>query len=156
MIRYAVTTPASPHEVWALLADPPTWPSWTPTMRSVTPVRHGDARAGEVAPVSAGAGQRLGGVGASYRIQQPRLPAAVWTVTWWEPEVGFGWESQLFGVTSVAEHRIAALGHGTRIELTVDWTGPSARVVRLLLGRVAARFVRTEAEQLAAASTGFR
>lgn len=155
MIRHAATTSAPPEDVWALWSDPPTWPSWTPTMRSVTPIRYDAGRTHESA---AAPGQA--GVGAAYRIRQPRLPAAVWTITYWTPGRGFTWESTTRWITTVATHRVEPLdaehGGGTRIEATASWTGPLAPVARLLLGPITRRYVRTEVDQLAAAATGFR
>ena len=83
------------------------------------------------------------------RVHQPRLPAAVWTVTEFEENTGFTWESRSPGVTTVAGHHLSAKPDGTvTVRLSIDQTGPLAPVVSLLTGRLTRRYVTMEAHGL--------
>ena len=63
-IETSISIAAPPERIWPALADVAAWPDWLPTVTRVEPL---DGR--ELAP------------GRRYRIAQPRLQTAVWTVT---------------------------------------------------------------------------
>lgn len=128
---------ALPARVWQLWADVGSWPLWTPTVTGAEQL-DSDGLA----------------VGARYRLSQPRLRDAVWTVTTCEQEQTFGWTSGSAGVRSVATHTLSRVGEVTVVTLTFELTGPLAVPVDLLLGRLVARYVRIEAESLAARLEG--
>lgn len=128
-----VDVAAEPEAVWAVLADVGTWPQWTPTMTEVT-VRSPD---------------RILRVGVEVRIRQPRLPATTWTVQAIEPGVCFSWRSAGAGTWNVADHRVESVpGGGSRVTLTFVHGGPLSPLTGLLLGRLMARYVATEARSL--------
>lgn len=128
------TTAASIDQAWRVLSDLPNWPTWCPTVTSVEPVDP----------------TREAGVGAAYRVRQPKLPAATWTITSWRPGEGFTWESPAPGVHSTGVHDLASTADGTRIELELRWRGPLRFVLQLVYGRLSRRYVATEAAALAA------
>jgi uncharacterized membrane protein len=128
----SVTT-ATPDRAWPVLSDLPNWPAWCPTVRSVVAVDP----------------SREPGVGAAYRVRQPKLPAATWTITSWRPGEGFTWESAAPGVHSTGVHDLVRIADGTRIELELRWRGPLRRLLRLLYGRLTRRYVAAEAAALA-------
>jgi uncharacterized membrane protein len=128
MIDVRGTAPVSRDAVWAVLSDLEAWPAWLPTVASVV----------------AEAPEQPVGVGASYRVRQPKLPAATWTVTRWEPGVGFEWESTAPGVTTVGGHWLEPDDRGTGIVLTIAWRGPMAWLARLVYGRLTRRYVEQE------------
>lgn len=70
----------------------------------------------------------------------------------WCPTVtsGFTWESSAPGVHSVGVHDLVPTPDGTRIDLELRWRGPLRWVLVLLYGRLARRYVATEAAALAA------
>lgn len=70
---------AAPDRVWAVLDDVPTWPDWTPTIRSVRPL---DGSA--LTP------------SARFALRQPLQREAVWTVTALDPGTSFEWRSARF------------------------------------------------------------
>ena len=110
----------------------------------------GDVR--EMEPVDPA---REPGVGAVYRVRQPRLPVATWTITSWRPGEGFTWESPAPGVRSIGIHELATTeAGGTRIDLELRWHGPLRRVLELLYGRLGRRYVSTEAAALARRALG--
>ncbi len=133
-MRYetSVDINAEPDVIWDVLADVERWPEWTASMSRVERL-DGDPF----------------GEGSTARVKQPRLPANRWRVTDYVRGESFSWESRSPGVTSLAEHRIAAReGGGSRVSLVLTQTGPLARLVGMLGGRLIRRYVRLEAEGL--------
>lgn len=123
---------APPERVWAVMADVERWSEWTASIRRVE--------------VLDGGPLRLGG---RARVQQPRLPNAVWTVSVWDPPRCFEWRNASPGVRSVAGHRVEALADDrSRVTLSIAWSGPLAWLVRLLFGRLSRRYVAMEARGL--------
>jgi hypothetical protein len=94
------------------------------------------------------------GVGTRFRVRQPGLPPAVYSITQWEPGRGFVWESSSPGVRTTASHEVSACGAGSRLALGITWTGPLAGVVRLLLGSKARRMVEQEADAFVRQAAG--
>jgi hypothetical protein len=124
---------AAPREtVWTVMTDVERWPEWT---TSVTGVQRLDAGALNV--------------GAKARVRQPRLPAAVWTVTAFETGRYFEWQNLSPGLKTVAGHRVESHGNGgSRVTLSLGWSGVFAPVIRLLYGNLSRRYVDTEAQGL--------
>ncbi len=129
----AATTIAAPAErIWPVLADVVHWPDWLTTMISVQPL-DGDALA----------------LGARYRVTQPRLPPATWTVIRLEPGISFAWESRSPGVRAVADHLLRVMPDGsTSVTLRVEFSGPLAFLPRLLFGAITREYVAREAALL--------
>ncbi|MGP4015491.1 SRPBCC family protein [Saccharopolyspora sp. 5N708] len=126
----AVVIAAAPAEVWAVLADVPNWPEWTPTVRSVAAL-DGDLRTGH-----------------RYRVEQPGMAAAVWEVVELEPGTSFGWATRFAGARMVAGHWIRAVDAGAEVTLRIDFTGGFAGLLAPLVGGRIRRFVDTEAAAL--------
>ncbi len=123
---------AEPERVWPVLADVTAWPSWSPTMTSV---RLLDGAAF--------------GPGARARVRQPKLPPALWRVTVVRPGQSFEWVSRVPGLTSRADHRLAAAGAG-RCALTLEFerTGPLAWLAEPLFASLTRRYLELEAASL--------
>lgn len=135
------TVRATPARVWDLVGDVTGWGRLLPTIEEVTRL-DGDG------PV---------GTGARFRVRQPGLPTAVYEITCWAPGAGFTWESSSPGVRTTATHELAPEPEGTRLTLGIEWTGPLAGAVGVLLGGKARRMVAQEADtfaRLAAAGDG--
>jgi len=127
-------TSAAPERVWEVLADLEAWPVWLSTVDTLVPLTPG----------------ATAGIGATYVVTQPKLPKATWTITEWSPDAGFTWVSKAPGITSTATHTLTGLPRGgTRIELSVDWAGPLAWLLRAAYGRLSQRYIDTEARLLA-------
>ena len=121
----------SPGRVWDVLRDVERWPEWTPTMRKLTILD----------------GKPLG-QGSAVRVEQPKLLPQVMTITSWEPGKGFVWETKSPGVRAVANHQIVPTGSGSRVTLSVTFSGFLTPVVTLLAGRLTARYIDVEANGL--------
>ncbi|SCL50111.1 Polyketide cyclase / dehydrase and lipid transport [Micromonospora citrea] len=123
---------AEAGRVWAVLVDVERWPEWTPSVRR--------ARRGEAGPLA---------VGATARLEQPKLRPAVWRVTELTDGVSFSWVSRNPGVSTLAEHRVLPLAAGrTRVDLVLTQSGPLAGLVGWLYGDLTRRYLRMEADGL--------
>jgi hypothetical protein len=130
MIRASARSPASPDRLWSVVSDVERWGDRLPTVDSVRPLGSGPT-----------------GVGSRFEVRQPGLPRAVWEVTDWQQQGrSFTWVSTAPGVRSTGVHTVADDGGGSRLDLSLEWSGPLARVVELLIGRRAQGMVETEAE----------
>ncbi|MFG2086722.1 MULTISPECIES: SRPBCC family protein [unclassified Spirillospora] len=129
----AVDIDATPETVWSLLKDVERWPGMTASIDRVELLDEPLTLSGRA------------------RVHQPRLPAAIWTVTGFEENKTFTWESRSPGVTTVAAHEIVPQPDGTvTVRLTLDQKGPLAPVFSLLTGRLVRRYVTMEADGLKA------
>ncbi len=132
-VEQVVDIPAPADRVWGVLCDLRGWPTWTASMREVTPLRPG--------PVEPGL---------QVRVVQPRLPTTVWTVEEVVPGRSFRWSSRSPGIASVGDHVLEPTATGCRVTLSLAQTGPLAPAVGVLLGRLTRRYVRMEAVGLRA------
>ena len=119
---------AAPAErVWALTEDVEAWPSFSPTMTSIERL---DAR-----PIA---------LGSRARVKQPAQRPAVWTVTQFEPGRVFAWHTAALGMTMVGSHEIEPTLTGCRNRLVLELTGPTAKVLGVLLGPVLRKSLQRE------------
>lgn len=122
---------AAPERVWSVLSRLEDWPGWTASMRAVRALGEGPPRAG-----------------ARYRVEQPRLRPADFTITEWDEPRSFTWRMRSPGVGAVAVHAITPTPAGCRVRLEVRYTGPLAVLVALLAGGLTRDYMRLEAEGL--------
>ena len=130
MIRATVRSAATPDRLWSIVSDVERWGDRLPTVDVVRPLGSGPT-----------------GVGSTFDVRQPGLPKAVWEVTvWQQPARSFTWVSTSPGIRSTAVHTVHDDGGGSRLDLSLEWSGSLARVLELLIGRKAQGMVETEAE----------
>jgi ribosome-associated toxin RatA of RatAB toxin-antitoxin module len=130
--EYRIIVNAQPHRVWNLLSDVTRWPQWLPT------VTHVEALDGE--PIV---------VGARYRVQQPKLRPAVWTVTEVEDSRRFVWEAYLTGIRMVAEHDIVDKAQGvSEFILRYSFGGLLGGVVGRIYRPIVTQYLAQEATAL--------
>jgi hypothetical protein len=130
MIRATARSAATPGRLWSIVSDVERWGERLPTVDVVRPLGSGPT-----------------GVGSKFDVRQPGLPRAVWEVTDWQQQVrSFTWVSTSPGIRSTAVHTVHDDGGGSRLDLCLEWSGPLARVLELLIGRKAQGMVETEAE----------
>lgn len=128
---FHLNAPAS--RIWPALADVLRWPDWTPTVASVQPLDGPDLQL-----------QRR------YRVTQPRLQPAVWTVTTLEPGRCFVWQARLPGLTMTADHALLPDdGQGTPLQLSFAFAGWLAPLVAWRYGALVQQYLQTEAQSLA-------
>ncbi len=130
-MRYqvVVTIHAAAELVWAELIDVERWPRSTASISTVTRLDSGPFR-----------------VGSRARVQQPRLPTIVWTVTDLQPPRQFTWIVRSPGVTTIATHRLSpAPHHGVTLSLAIERTGLLAPLVDRFTDGLTRRYMAMEA-----------
>jgi uncharacterized membrane protein len=120
---------APQQRVWDVLSDLEAWPGRIETVDVVellTP-----------APITKGS---------QVRLNQPKLPEGTWDITVWDAPSYFEWTQKTSGITSVAGHRVEALGEGrARLTLTLDMRGFLIPVAMFYKG-LTNRYMNLEAE----------
>ncbi|GDX81936.1 hypothetical protein LBMAG42_37470 [Deltaproteobacteria bacterium] len=124
--------PSTPDRVWAVLADVDRWVEWAPTVTGVTALGSSGLR-----------------VGAQYRLVQPKLQPAVWTVDALEPGRSFSWVSASPGMRTLAFHLVEPVEGGTRLTLRIELSGAMAWLGGWLGGATIRSYMQQEAEALA-------
>lgn len=127
----AIDINAQPAAVWAVMRDLERWPEWTASISSVTRTSSGAL-----------------GVGSTARVKQPKLAAADFVITSWQPEHGFDWVTKNAAVAALGHHEIEPAAGGSRVTLWVEFSGPLAGVIAWLYGGLTQRYVQMEAEGL--------
>jgi uncharacterized membrane protein len=127
-----ITVKAPALITWARISDVCEWPSWMPTVTSVEPLQ----------------GRSLD-LGHRFRIEQPRLRAAIWTVTQVVPGESFVWEASSPGVVAVAEHRLREVSHDEcTVTLRVSFEGLLTWLASIVAGRLTREYIEREAQAL--------
>lgn len=137
-MRYEVSTQISAplERVWAVLTDVQAMPGWTSSMTRVQRLEDG--------PLA---------VGSTARLEQPRLPPAVWHVTELVPERSFVWSARSGGITTEAGHTVVAgSAGGVTVTLSVRQSGPLVPLTRLFTAGLLRRYVDAELHGLKARS----
>ena len=121
---------ASQQRVWDVLTDFEAWPRRIETVDIVE----------LLTPAPLAKGSRV-------RLRQPKLPEGTWEITVWDVPSSFEWTQKESGVTSVAGHRVEALGEGrARLTLTLDMRGLLIPIVGRLYRGLTNRYMNLEAE----------
>ena len=130
-LQHAVTIAARPARVWAVVVDVERWPERIPTVDAVERLDAG--------PLA---------VGSRTRLHQPRLTAAVWTVTELVDGASYTWESRSPGVTVAATHVVEPHPDGSRLILALKVSGPLSGIGWLMTRSLTKRYVETEAASI--------
>jgi uncharacterized membrane protein len=121
---------APQQRVWDVLSDIEGWPQRVETVETVE----------LLTPAPLARGSRV-------RLKQPKLPEGTWDVTVWDAPAYFEWTQKTGGTTSVAGHRVDALGDGrARLTLTLDMRGLLIPIIGLFYKDLTNRYMRLEAE----------
>jgi carbon monoxide dehydrogenase subunit G len=136
MVTYetSVLIAAQPDAVWRVLSDVVHWPQWTPTVLKVEPL-----------------GPHELTVGYQFRVHQPRLRPAIWTVTLVEPPIRFVWISHAMGfVVLVGDHVLESMpNHCTRLTLKFGICGFMSSIIGRMSRSLVEKAISQEAESLA-------
>jgi uncharacterized membrane protein len=126
----AIDIDAPQQRVWDVLSAIQTWPERIDTVDAVellTP-----------APIARGSRVRL---------TQPKLPVGTWEITVWDAPSYFEWTQKAGGATTVAGHRVDALGEvRARLTLTLDMRGLLIPIFGRLYKDLTDRYISLEAE----------
>jgi uncharacterized membrane protein len=121
---------APQQRVWDMLSDIEGWPQRVETVETVE----------LLTPAPLASGSRV-------RLKQPKLPEGTWDVTVWDAPSYFEWTQKTGGTTSVAGHRVDALGEDrARLTLTLDMRGLLIPIIGLFYKDLTNRYMRLEAE----------
>jgi hypothetical protein len=132
MIAASSTSSAGPERLWLVVSEVERWGERLPTFTSVRALEP----------------WRAVGVGSRFEVRQPGLPSATYEMTAWEPGRSFTWAARSPGVVTTATHTVGASEGGSAVDLALDWSGPLAGVIRLLLGRKSQGMVESEARTM--------
>jgi hypothetical protein len=121
---------APPDRVLAVLCDVARWPEWTATTTSVRRIDDGPLAAGSRA-----------------RVRQPKLRPAVWQVTELDDK-GFTWVTRSPGMQIRAGHLVEANGAGSRVTLSLAFSGFFAPLAVRVYRNLTQRYLAIEAEGL--------
>lgn len=123
----AIDAPA--ERVWETMIDVERWHAWTASITRIERLDGGPF-----------------GMGARARVEQPKLPVAVWTVTEWLPGRAFTWVSTGLGFSTTGVHAVEPTSPtSSRATLTVRFGGTLAQVVGLLARRLTTTYLALEA-----------
>lgn len=124
--RTEIDAPAA--RVWEIISDVETWPDVVETVTSVEPLTPGALA-----------------TGSRYRIVQPRLRPAVWSVTGYVPGQSFRWVAPNPGVATTGDHVVTPLGEDrARLDLSIEHRGPLAWFAGLLTRALTQRYMAAE------------
>lgn len=137
----SIEVETSQQRVWDVLSDLEAWPQRIETVDTVE----------LLTPAPLAKGSRV-------RLKQPKLPEGTWDITVWDAPSYFEWTQRTSGITSVAGHRVDALGEGrARLTLMLDMRGFLIPFVALFYRGLTNRYLSLEAEGMKrAAETGGR
>lgn len=124
-------TSVQPNIIWDILADVEHWHEWTPTVIEIKPIGNGRF-----------------GVGARYRVVQPKLRPAIYEVTECVPCRRFTWASRFPGGVMIADHLITQNDGSAEVELSFCSSGPVGNIVGKVFFGLIRNYVRTEAQSL--------
>ena len=135
--RIEIEIRAPPERVWEVMSDVEHWQEWTPSVTSIERL--------EADPF---------GVGSWALIRQPQSLPAKWQVTEWDEGKGFTWVTRRPGATATARHSIEPTPGGSKVALTLEFSGFLGPLVARLLRGMIERYMSLEANGLKARSEG--
>ncbi len=128
----SITINASQETIWKVLSDVSRWSDWTPTVTKVEVLDSPELKLGN-----------------RYKVIQPKLQPAEWTVTVLNSPSNFTWESKAPGMHMVAEHILASKGASqTELTLTFAFNGWLGKLIGAIYGKMTADYIQTEAQSL--------
>jgi uncharacterized protein YndB with AHSA1/START domain len=129
----SVEIQAHPELVWRVLMDVVAWPKWNDSVHWLARV--------EDKPLAEGS---------EVQIKQPKLKAAVWTVSALVPAQSFSWTNSGAGVTTEVDHELVPTTSGTTVTLRVRQSGALAGISGFIGGSATRRSIDMQAAGLLA------
>ena len=134
-MSHSIDIDAPPEIVWSIWNDIERWCEWTASITKIDKLAAGPPT-----------------VGLRVRVQQPKLPTAIWCVTQVEENRGFTWVSTGPGAHVTGIHTIEPRSNGSRAIMTLDFAGPIALLFGWLSRSLSKRYLQLEANGLKARS----
>ena len=114
--------------IFMVLTNLEKWPDWTGSVKKITRIS-GDSFS----------------TGSRYRVQQPGLLPAVWTVTSIREKSSFSWEQKKTGLRLTAHHQIVPISSGgVTVHLSMVYEGILAGLVYYLTAALTRRYLDLE------------
>ena len=128
----SISINATQESVWKILSDVAHWREWTPTVTKVEVLDSPELKLNN-----------------RYKVLQPKLQPAVWTVTVLTPPSNFIWESKMPGMNMIAEHTVRAIS-SNQAELTLKFAfqGYFGEIIGKLYRKTVESYIATEAQSL--------
>lgn len=128
----SISINADQESVWKVLSDVAHWSEWTPTVTKVEVFDSPELKLNN-----------------HYKVFQPKLQPAVWTVTTLVPPSSFVWESSMPGMHMVAEHIVKAVNaNQVNVTLTFAFNGFLGEIMGRLYRNMVESYIATEAQSL--------
>jgi uncharacterized membrane protein len=129
--KIVVDIDAPSERVFEVMSDVERWPEWNSAVTSVRRMDDG--------PFA---------VGSKAQVRQPKLSPAVWQVTEIDRPGRFIWITRSPGVKVEAGHWVEAIGHGSRVTLTLRFSGLLGFMAARISRGLCQRYIAMEAEGL--------
>jgi hypothetical protein len=128
----AISINADQEAIWKVLSDVTRWHEWTPTVTKVEVLDHPELK-----------------LNYRYKVYQPKLQPAIWTVTLLEPPSTFIWDSRMPGMLMIAEHTLKPVhANLTELFLKFAFQGWFGEIAGRLYRKTVESYIRTEAQSL--------
>ena len=134
MSKYStsITINTGQEAIWKVFSAVARWHEWTPTVTKVEVLDAPELKLGN-----------------RYKVFQPKLQPAEWTVTVLTPPSNFTWESKAPGMHMIAEHILTSKGaNQTELTLTFTFKGWLGKLIGRMYGKTAESYIQTEARSL--------
>lgn len=120
------------ESVWKILSDVTYWHEWTPTVTKVEAFDSPELKLSN-----------------RYKVYQPKLQPAEWTVTVFNAPASFVWESKSAGMTMIAEHTLKSIDNNkTELFLSFSFDRWLGKFIGNLMGKTVQTYIETEAKSL--------
>jgi carbon monoxide dehydrogenase subunit G len=134
MTKYStsITINASQEAIWKILSDVAHWNEWAPTVTKVEVLDGPELK-----------------IDNHYKVYQPKLQPAVWSVTVLTPPSSFTWESRTSGMTMIGEHTLKSTGaNQNELTLTFSFQGVIGEIAGRLYRKTVESYIVIEAQSL--------
>jgi len=134
MTQYStsLTINASQEAIWKVLSDVAHWNEWTPTITKIEVLDTPELKLNN-----------------RYKVYQPKLQPAVWSVTVLAPPSSFIWESKMPGMVMIAEHTLKSTGtNQNELTLSFSFQGALGAIIGRLYRKTVQNYLETEARSL--------
>ena len=128
----SISINASQETIWKVLSDVAHWNEWTPTVTRVEVLDAPELKLNN-----------------RYKVYQPKLQPAVWSVTVLKPPSSFIWEAKMPGMVMIAEHILKSTGtNQNELTLTFSFHGALGAIIGRLYRKTVEDYLAIEARSL--------